>query len=163
MEFIYVICTNHCAYCCHLLIYIMCIDAQRSGLVKDYQALELTTMANSEVFNSTIRDAYQANSNNKDVNQYKRVNGSTAVVGSKNNNMTDQHHLQLQQIRETDLRIDEEIMKIGEGIDVLHEIAAKANEEVKLQNVILTSMFDYLLVLFVFVCMYEHVYLNYVM
>ena len=109
--------------------------------MKDYHTMELTAMADSEVFNSSVREGYQANSNNKDPNQYKRVNGSTAVVGSKNNNMTEQHHLQLKQIKETDARIDEEIVKIGEGIDILHDIASKANEEVKLQNVILTSKY----------------------
>lgn len=35
---------------------------------------------------------------------------------------------------------DEEIEKIGEGVDMLHSIAIAANEEIKLQNVMLTTL-----------------------
>ena len=62
------------------------------------------------------------------------------VQGKYNNEMTDQHRLQLKQIRDRDAAIDAEIVKLGEGIDELGAIARAQNEEVKLQNVMLTTL-----------------------
>lgn len=62
------------------------------------------------------------------------------VQGKYNNEMTDQHRLQLKQIKDRDAAIDDEIEKLGEGIDELGAIARAQNEEVKLHNTLLTSL-----------------------
>lgn len=62
------------------------------------------------------------------------------VYGQRNNDMSDGQRQQLQGVRARDALIDEEIVKIGQGIDELHEIAMAQNEEVKLQNAALNIL-----------------------
>eukprot|EP01034_Spumella_vulgaris_P030535 gene30535-37772_t len=62
------------------------------------------------------------------------------VNGQRNNNMTDEHRVQLMSLRERDAQIDLEIDEIGRGVDELRELALSANEEVKLQNVMLDGL-----------------------
>jgi t-SNARE complex subunit (syntaxin) len=54
--------------------------------------------------------------------------------------MSDTHRQQLKVIKERDAAIDEEIVKLGQGVDELGEIARAQNQEVKLQNIALTSL-----------------------
>ena len=56
---------------------------------------------------------------------------SYGVHGTRNLNMTETHRAGLQQLKERDLKIDIEIVMIGEGVDGLHELAKQANEEVR--------------------------------
>ena len=84
-------------------------------------------MAESEMFKKS----------EEDTSSLPRPRG---VQGKYNNEMTDQHRLQLKQIRDRDAAIDAEIVKLGEGIDELGAIARAQNEEVKLQNVMLTTL-----------------------
>ena len=84
-------------------------------------------MAESEMFKKSEEDS----------SSLPRPRG---VQGKYNNEMTDQHRLQLKQIRDRDAAIDAEIVKLGEGIDELGAIARAQNEEVKLQNVMLTTL-----------------------
>lgn len=84
-------------------------------------------MAESEMFKKSEEDS----------SSLPRPRG---VQGKYNNEMTDQHRMQLKQIRDRDTAIDAEIVKLGEGIDELGAIARAQNEEVKLQNVMLTTL-----------------------
>lgn len=54
--------------------------------------------------------------------------------------LTQQQHLQLQQINERDKEFDQELDQIGEGIQDLSELAQMQNEEVRRQNLMLDNV-----------------------
>lgn len=110
-------------------------DIQRSGYVKAYAGRRIATMEESEMFRK------------RDIETGPAVLGgpststtASGVVGSRNNNMTDQHRQALLMIRDRDSKIDDEIVEIGKGVDILRELALAANEEVKIQNKMLDTL-----------------------
>lgn len=105
-------------------------EIQRAGYVKGYQSVQMVSMENHEIFQP------------RDNNKSNGVNGPRppAVNGQRNNEMTDDHRMQLHQIKERDSKIDEVIVEIGQGVDELRMIAMEANEEVKLQNKMLDTL-----------------------
>jgi hypothetical protein len=93
--------------------------------MQGYQRAALPTIAESEMFRVS------------DDPSLPRPKG---VQGTRNNDMSDTHRQQLKVIKERDAAIDEEIVKLGQGVDELGEIARAQNQEVKLQNIALTSL-----------------------
>ena len=108
-------------------------DMQRAGFVKGYQAIQMSSMEESEIFKG-------GSGGGKHYTDDYDGGGRGPVVGKSNNYMTDQDRQALQMIREKDHEIDTEIMNIGEGVDALHELARVANEELKMQNKMLDTL-----------------------
>lgn len=109
-------------------------DSQRSGFVKGIETKRMVTMEESDMFKK------------RDIETGSQQPGApptvqpTGIHGTRNNNMTDQQRGQLMLIRERDREFDQQIDEIGQGLDILRELAAQANEEVKLQNVMLDTL-----------------------
>ena len=106
---------------------------QRAGFVKGYQAIQMASMEESDIFKGS-------STGGKRYNDEYDSGGRGPVTGKSNNYMTDQDRQALQMIREKDHEIDSEIMNIGEGVDALHELARVANEELKMQNKMLDTL-----------------------
>jgi SYP7 family syntaxin len=100
-------------------------DAVRTGNAVHSYKSALPTLAESEMFRGAGTDSLP------------RPKG---VGGAHNNDMTDVQRMQLKQIKDRDAQFDNEILKIGEGVEDLREIALAQNEEVKLQNKMLTNL-----------------------
>lgn len=76
--------------------------------------------------------------------------GAGSALGNANGNgngqdnggveLTQQQHLQLQQINDRDKEFDQELDQIGEGIQDLSELAQMQNEEVRRQNLMLDNV-----------------------
>jgi hypothetical protein len=103
-------------------------DAQRTGLVPDYQAFQLVSMEESELFKS----------NGKSNNEAYGGGGGGYIGGRQN--MTDEHRTALHKIKERDSQMDVEIMEIGKVVDELGGMARTMNEEVKIQSKMIDSL-----------------------
>lgn len=99
-------------------------DFQRTGYVKQFQPVNMTTMEESEMFKGA------------------EENGTRGVFApaAKQEEITDNNRFALQQIKDRDRAIDDEIVRIGVGIDELRDIAVTQRDEVKLQNKMLESL-----------------------
>ena len=69
-----------------------------------------------------------------------RPRGVITGSGAHHNDISDGQRMQLKVIRDRDAAIDEEIAKLGEGVEELREIALAQNEQVKTQNIMLTDL-----------------------
>eukprot|EP00981_Chlorochromonas_danica_P012273 scaffold4731_cov175-Ochromonas_danica.AAC.19 len=120
-------------------------DIQRGGYVKGYVAKRMATMEESELFRKPGgTDLESGGGGVNPMSPSKTADGkktvTRSVIGTRNNNMTDEHRQALMLIRDRDAKIDEEIDEIGKGVDVLRELALAANEEVKIQNKMLDTL-----------------------
>ena len=61
-------------------------------------------------------------------------------ASSQQEEVTSEQQLRLQQIKQRDQRFDEHISQIGEGIDILAEMADQQNQEIQKQNVMLEDL-----------------------
>jgi hypothetical protein len=91
-------------------------DVQRSGYVKSgpakgYEAVRQADMSEAEMFRKRDGDGQRY-----------------GVHGQRNNNMSDDHRQKLELINKKDQEIDLEIEAIGQGVEVLMEIAKAQNE-----------------------------------
>jgi len=103
-------------------------DAQRTGLVPDYQAFQLVTMEESELFKSNGKTSHESYGG-----------GGGGYIGGRQN-MTDEHRTALHKIKERDTQMDVEIMEIGKVVDELGGMARTMNEEVKIQSKMIDSL-----------------------
>lgn len=79
-------------------------EAQRAGYVKGYQAIQISSMEDSELFKPNHAGNASKIKDFSDDGE-ERSNASSVVTGSRNNNMTDEHRLQLHAIKERDTQI----------------------------------------------------------
>lgn len=115
-------------------------EMQRAGFVKGYKANKLGTMEENEMFKPKTIDYIKTGGADGVAGGSTNTVQARGVNGHRNNNMTDEHRVQLMSLRERDAQIDLEIDEIGRGVDELRELALSANEEVKLQNVMLDGL-----------------------
>lgn len=108
-------------------------DFQRTGYVKQFQPVNMTTMEESEMFKGRL--VFNPITGAEE-------NGTRGVFApaAKQEEITDNNRFALQQIKDRDRAIDDEIVRIGVGIDELRDIAVTQRDEVKLQNKMLESL-----------------------
>jgi hypothetical protein len=94
-------------------------ELQRASHVHDYRVVKLAKFEDSEITKPA----------NAEYNPQ--------LTHQRNKNITENQRIALLRIKERDKKIDDEIELIGKGVDELGEIARTANEEVKLQSVVL--------------------------
>ena len=109
------------------MVHVAIRDSLRAGHMQGYQKIGISSLADSEMFK-----APQGSDPN--------IPRPRGVHGTRNNEMTDQQRSQLMLVRQRDALIDEELGKLGEGLDELKQIALAQNEEAKLQNSMLTTL-----------------------
>jgi len=80
-------------------------EAQRAGYVKGYQAVQISSMEDSELFKPVPGGNAAKNRDWASEDGEERRNASSVVTGSRNNNMTDEHRLQLHALKERDTLI----------------------------------------------------------
>eukprot|EP01035_Chromulina_nebulosa_P019369 gene19369-25236_t len=111
-------------------------EIQRAGYVKGYQAIVHSTMEDSELFKP--KEFTSTDDPNNTVNGTNPL--SRGVGPRRGEELTDDHRLQLQKIKERDVQFDKDIEEIGKGVDELREMALAAKEEVTLQNRMLDTL-----------------------
>jgi len=100
-------------------------EMQRKGYNKNYSSVQLMRMEDSEMFRGGAGGG---------------GGGGGAAGGGRNNDMTSDHKAQLQALKQRDQAIDQQVVEIGKGVDVLLDLARSMGEEVKIQSKMLDSL-----------------------
>ncbi|CAM9151853.1 unnamed protein product [Ectocarpus fasciculatus] len=124
-------------------------DIQRSGFITGYQSAALVPMAESELFRASNLDGGGAATGAPEGTGAAGGGGARpgggrgghlGVSGGRNNDMTGEQRRQLQLLKDRDREIDREIELVGEGVDQLKVLAQAQNQEVRLQNRMLSTL-----------------------
>lgn len=116
-------------------------EVQRAGFVKGYVSQQrYVSMEESEAFQPSSTSAKGGGKDGKKNDFVDAMNSKDAQRKGRHNDMSDQQRTQMQQIKERDKKIDEEIDLVGRGVDELHILARAQNEEIKLQHQVLDKL-----------------------
>ena len=109
---------------------------QRQEYVENYKTQSVTMMEDSVIFSGGGVGEVNSNFDEKEIETGTNFFGNEEITSTQNQKLLG--------IRERDVDFDKTIYSIGQGVEDLHNLAVRQNEEVKMQNIMLEDMTDHL-------------------